>query len=1048
MKEKKKRLKMRNGKFRAILIPILSLFMVIIVVANTACTLMASTLDTYVGRGKQYIETPSEKEGWDAQYYKELYSNNDESTEGAYAVARKVAEEGSILLKNDGVLPLEQGSEVMPFGSAYLNPIYGQLSSGGSAKWVIDPVTAEEGLHIFTINNAAVDCMNAAGEPEEIIEAEGTIVAGEAATILGGDCKIYEYDPSIYADLERNENATGIVFITRSGQEGQDQKYDAYEDGTPHYLTLTENEKGAIKAAKETCGNVVVILVASAAMELAPIMDGELEVNAILWVGHPGERGLETLSDLLDGTVNPSGRTVDIYPTDLTADPTYQNIGESTYSNLDMQMYGYMGGLTEPTPRLYTEYQEGMYMGYRYYETADEVDKNFVYGELDGKGAIVTSGAVAYPFGYGLSYTTFEQEIVSCEEVDGEIVVKVKVTNTGDVAGKEVVQLYYSAPYTDLDIQYKIEKPVVNLIAFDKTSLLGAGESEELTLTFAKEDMTSYCYTHENSDGTVGCYMIEEGEYVISLRKNSHDVIATASVTQDETIWYDGSDEAHIRDREIEAQSALDDNGESLGYPAKAEVDESAEYIAATNQFQTSSDYMNKDSVILSRADWEGTQPKAAEGKTKEISQEFADLMNLEVTFDVNTDPTYGNVEGSLVYAEEQPTSGADNGLTLSDMRGLSYYDEKWDLLLDQIDWEADKDGLILSFAGAAYVTGAVDSIGLPLTEEYDGANGLKVKGSDNGYDMSKSSSFGFAPLMAATWNEDLAYEIGVAFGQEALQNDINGWYCPAINLHRSAFCGRVFEYYSEDPVLSGKFAARVISGAGDQGMFCYLKHFALNDTDTGRALLANFWADEQTMRELYMKAFEIAIEEAEMTINYLDENGETKEKTMRAATAVMPAQNCVGTIVGECNYALLNNVLRGEWGFQGVVVSDYWVWADNSIRDLALRAGCDTYLCMAMPSVWNLDDYDSATARSVMRTAVKNLCYTVVNSNAMQGVAPGAVVKETLSPWMKALIGVDVVAGVLFVGAIYWMVRRHKDEKLHPENYKPRKQRKVKKAE
>lgn len=1036
---------MRNGKFRAIVIPILALFLLIVITLNSAANALASTLDTYVGKGEKYVQTPKEREGWDAQFYRELYADSNASAEGAYAVAKQVAQEGSILLKNDGVLPLEQGTEVMPFGSAYLDPIYGQLSSGGSAKWVVDPVTPEQGLSAFRINNAAADCMKKAGKPEEIKEADGTIVAGEAGTILGGDCIIYEYDPTIYADLGKNENATGIVFITRSGQEGQDQKYDAYEDGTPHYLALTENEKGTIRAAKQTCGKVVVVLVASAAMELGPIMTGDLEVNAILWVGHPGERGMETLSDLLDGTVNPSGRTVDIYPMDLTSDPTYQNIGESVYSNLDMQMYGYMGGLTDPVPRLYTEYQEGMYMGYRYYETADAVDDTFVYGELDGKGSIKTLGAVAYPFGYGLSYTEFTQELISCEETDGQIVAKVKVTNVGEATGKEVVQLYYSAPYTQLDVDYKIEKPIVNLIAFDKTSVLKPGESEEVTLTFAKEDMTSYCYTHQNSDGSVGCYMLEEGEYQISLRKNSHDVIAEAIISQNQTVWYDGTTEELIRDREILAQSALDENGESLGYPAKKDADESAEYIAATNQFQSSSDYMNKDSVILSRADWNGTQPKAAEGKTKEISQEFADLMSLEVTFDVNTDPVYGNVEGSLVYAEEAPISNADNGLKLSDMRGLSYYDTKWDLLLDQIDWEADKDGFLLSFAGAAYVTGAVESIGLPATEEYDGANGLKVKGSDNGYDMSKSSSFGFAPLMAATWNEDLAYEIGAAFGQEALQNNINGWYCPAINLHRSAFSGRVFEYYSEDPVLSGKFAARVISGAGDQGMFCYLKHFALNDTETGRALLANYWADEQTMRELYMKAFEIAIEEAKMTIQYLDENGTTQQKTMRAATAVMPAQNCVGTIVGECNYALLQNVLRGEWGFQGVVVSDYWVWADNSIRDLALRTGCDTYLCMAMPSMWNLDDYDSATARTVMRTAIKNLCYTVANSNAMQGLAPGAVVKESMQPWKKILIAADVVSVLLAAAAIVWMVRRHKDEKLHPENYKTKKQKKIK---
>lgn len=472
-------------------------------------------------------------------------------------------------------------------------------------------------------------------------------------------------------------------------------------------------------------------------------------------------------------------------------------------------------------------------------------------------------------------------------------------------------------------------------------------------------------------------------------------------------------------------------------------LDADASYLAATNQFQTSSDYMNTDSFVLTRTDWAGTQPQAVENK--EISPQFVQLLNLENTFDVNTDPVYGNVEGSKVYVAEQPVSGADNGLVLSQLRGLAYDDEKWELLLNQIDWETDKDGIIKSFVGAAYVTGAIPSIGLPETEEYDGANGLKVKGADNGYDMSKSSSFGFAPLMAATWNEELLYQVGVAFGQESLQNNINGWYCPAINLHRSPFSGRVFEYYSEDPVLSGKLAAQVISGAGDQGMFCYVKHFALNETETGRALLGNFWTDEQTMREIYFKAFEIAVQEARMTIRYIsDEGGTVSTKVMRATTTVMAAQNCVGTIVGECNEALLNTVLRGEWGFRGMVVSDYWVWSDNSLRDLCLRTGCDTYLCMSIPMMWNLDDYDSPTARNAMRNAIHNIAYTVVNSNAMQGIAPGAVANISMAPWQKALIAADIAIGAILIGGVFWMIKRTQNEKKNPELYK----RKVKKSQ
>jgi beta-glucosidase len=1038
----KKKLKMSNRAFRWILIPLLSLLTVVALLVNIAANALSSTLDTYVGAGETYLSVPKDKSDWDADYYSTEYTSNSQSTEAAYAVAQQVAEEGSILLKNNGILPLEKGSSVMPFGNAYLNPIYGQLSSGGSAKWVIDPVTPEQGLSAFAIDTSAVERMTAAGEPEQLVEAAGTKAAGEAGSILGGDCKIYEYDSAIYDGMETVSDTTGMVFITRSGQEGQDQKFDAYEDGTPHYLALSENEKGAIRAAKATCGNVVVILVSSAPMELSELMSGELEADAILWVGHPGERGFATLSDLLDGDVNPSGRTVDTYVADLTADPAYQSLGEYTYSNYNVTIEGYMPGSATEQAGLYNDYMEGVYMGYRYYETADEVDDSFVYGELDGKGAFVTPGAVCYPFGYGLSYTTFDQKLVGLVRDGDTITATVEVTNTGDLAGKEVVQLYYSAPYTDLDVQNKIEKPVCNLVAFDKTELLQPNESTQVTLTFTTDDMTSYCYTHANSDGTTGCYMLEAGDYVISLRSNSHDVIAEEVIAQTETIWYDGSDEDHIRQREKDAQSALDAEGNVLGTPA----DPDSTWVAATNQFQTSSDYMNTDSTILSRADWANTQPKAAEGNTKELSEEFIEQLGLETSFDVETDATLGNVEGSLVYAAEEPTSKAKNGLVLSELRGLDYYDPKWDDLLDQIDWDADQSGIIQNFAGDAYTTGAIASIGLPATVDEDGANGLKVNGvteDGSGYDMTQSASFGFAPLMAATWNQELLYAVGAAFGQESIANGINGWYCPAINLHRSYFSGRVFEYYSEDPVLSGKLAAKVISGAGDQGMFCYVKHFALNETDTGRSSLISTWADEQTMRELYLKAFEIAIEEAKMTINYYDEDGNMTQRTMRAATAVMAAQNGVGTVVGECNYSLLTNVLRGEWGFQGMVISDYWVWGDNSLRDLAIRAGCDSYLCMFMPAIWTVEDYDSATARTAMRNAIHNIAYAVVNSNAMQGYAPGTVQKTTMSPWLKALIGADVVIALIVLGGIFWIVKRTKAEKAHPELYK----RKVKKT-
>ena len=1012
---KKERLKMSSRVYRRLMIPLTVLLLLILILLNVATNMMSSTIDTYMGKGKVAVKLAKGTEDWDADYYDVKYASADEAKEAAYEVAAKIQKEGSVLLKNNGILPLNEGDTVMPFGRAYLSPSYGQNTSKGSAKWVINPVTPKDGLSGFQIDDAASSLMEKEEAPAGIQAAEGTMATEEEDSLLGGDKNIYEYDPSIYNGLKAVSKETAVVFITRGGQEGADMKYDGYEDGTPHYLALSENEKETIRQAKRICQKVVVVLISSATLELAPITSGELEVDAILWYGHPGERGLAQLSDILTGKINPSGRTVDTYVSDLTKDPTYQSVGVNTYSNVESLKAGFTGEEYTTIARTYNEYMEGVYMGYRYYETAEVMDDAFTYGTIDEKGAVTESGAVIYPFGYGLSYTKFEQKIVDVVEDDTTVTVTAEVSNVGDRAGKEVVQLYSSSPYTQMDVEYKIEKPVAILSGFAKTKELAPKESEKVSISINKEDLASYCYTHENSDGSLGCYVLEEGEYTLSLRKNSHEVIDETSVLVNETLWYDGSDEVHKR---------------------------SSDEVTSTNLFQTSSDYMNEESSILSRSSWNETQPKAAENRTKELDEKYKTLLGKEASFDVESDEDLGNVEGSKVFTSKEVVSKAKNGLRVSDMRGLDYDDEKWELLLDQIDWEADKEGILQNFTGAAYATGAIESIGLPETVEPDGANGLKIGGSgEGGYDMTQSSSFGFAPLMAATWNEDLLYEVGEAFGQESLQHGINGWYCPAINLHRSQFSGRIFEYYSEDPLLSGKLAARVISGAGDQGMFCYLKHFALNETETGRAELIATWADEQTMRELYFKAFEIAIKEAESTIKYIsDEKGTLSEKTIRSAIAVMAAQNVVGTDVGEANYALLTSLLRDEWGFEGMVVSDYWVWGPNNLRDYALRSGCDTYLCNYMPAMWNLVDYDSPTARNAMRTAIHNIAYTVANSNTMQGLTPGSVVVRKMSPWRKLRLGVDVVLVVLIGLIVVSMVRRTKDEALHPEKYKKKK--------
>ncbi|MCR5417209.1 MAG: glycoside hydrolase family 3 C-terminal domain-containing protein [Pseudobutyrivibrio sp.] len=1017
---KEPKLKMSNRAFRIITIPLIILSLVLGLIIPAVSVKLSDFMNDYLGNGQKKLVQNEENSSLDANYYDDL-NDTEDLTAKSYELANQVQEEGTVLLKNNGVLPLAEGSKVTPFGYGFMHPVYGQMTASGSAKWVINPVTPEEGLSDdFKVNKDSIKLMEKAGDPEGLTEAEGTATAGSSNSLMGGDSKIYEYDPSIYDGLNDVSDSTAVVVITRSGQEGSDKKYDGYKDGTPHYLALSSNEKATIQTAKEKCGSVVVLIASSAPMEVGELMSGDLEADAILQVGNVGEKGFSALGPILSGKVNPSGRTVDIWPTDFTKDPTYQNFGEFTYDNATFTAHtiGSPSSANEDGTfdRYFIDYDEGVYLGYKYYETAVVEDDSFVYGTLDQGGAAVEAGAVAYPFGYGLSYTTFEKEITGYNTDGDDIVLTVKVTNTGDVAGKDVVEAYYGAPYTDFDKEMKIEKPVTELAAYTKTGEIAPGESEEVTLSFAKEDMASYCYTRENPDGTMGAYVLENGDYTISINADSHNVIAAETYSNPETIWYDSTNPR------------------------------SSDEVAASNQFQEMSDYMNSETVCLSRADWKGTFPKRPENNTKTISDQFADSFGIEESFDPETDPNLGNVEGSNVYTESDPEV-KDAGLLVSDMRGLDYDDPKWDEFLNQIDYKSSKinQQLVDLMANSNYATNQIQSLGIEETREADGANGIKSVKTDAGMEL--TATYGYAPLMASTWNTELLYQVGRMFGKEAFATEVSGWYSPAINIHRSPFSGRVYEYYSEDPLLTGKMAAAVVSGAGDSGMFCYIKHFALNDQETNREFFLHTWATEQAAREIYLKAFEIPFKEAQMTINYYDESGNMQTKTMRAATAVMASQNDIGATIAHGNYNLLTNVLRNEWGFRGIVHSDMFVWGGGpSMYDLAFRSGCDTFLTLKM--FGNMVDTSSPTAHAVMRRAVHDVSYTLANSACMQKITPGSYRYTTMPTWKKLFTVLDVVLLGLGVFGIVRIIMRAKDDKKHPEKYKhPKKREKKVKA-
>ena len=975
-------------------------------VATGAANMLSPLADGILGAGDTKADAPAGTEGWDTTYVPAATGSLEEAKQASDAVSEQLCDEGIVLLKNNGALPLAQGTAVTPYGYGYLNPAYS--GTGAAAANDSTQVTPEAGLTpFFSINTAMTDAMGKA-EAASPDAAAGTPALGSGQSGMGGTTnsveadKIYEFDSSVYQGVDAS-GTTAVVFICRNGSEGLDKRTEAYDDGTPHYLALTEAEKAMLASAKSSCDAMVVVLNTANPIEVGELVSGECEADAILWMGTAGTRGFASLGKILAGQVNPSGRLTDTWALDLFSDPTYQNFGDYRYTNIS----------NGTNPMGFVEYEEGVYLGYRYYETAAAEDPNFDY-----------DATVAYPFGHGLSYTTFDQQVRGFTSDDDRVTMTVKVTNTGDVAGKEVVQAYFSAPYTDYDRQEGVEKPAANLVAFAKTDLLQPGQSAQVELTFPLDDMASYDDHHANADGTTGAWMLEEGDYSVSLRANAHTVLDSMPVTVGATTWFEGTNPTS-RDRAGQAQ--LDQDGNPTSEPKSAEG-----FVAAHNEFPTLVSYMDDPSVTkLSRADWQGTQPTMPEGRQKEAPQVAVDEREWMTSFDPTTDSLLGNVQGSEVYADGMPASGADNGLTLATLRGVPYDDERWNSLLDQVDWDAEKSDVQELLFMSNYHTRVIKSVGKPATKDRDGAMGW------GGTQSAGASSWASANLLASTWNCDLMRQMGRAIGEESLHFGFTGWYAPAVNTHRSAFGGRVYEYFSEDGLLAGKLAAAQIGGAGDKGVISYLKHFALNEQETNRAGNLATWATEQTVREIYLRPFQIALQDARSDVRYLDESGAAQQRTICTGTGVMAAQSNVGCVTGCAHHGLLTSVLRDEWGFDGAVVSDLSV-AGSTEHDLILRAGCDMWLAGFIGSA---SDYDSATARTVMRESLHRICYAVANSNAMNGIAPGAKVSQGTAGWKAGVTaGTVAVVGALAAGWVFYARKRRNNPDTSFEDKKARK--------
>lgn len=989
--------KMSNEKFRIVLLPIIAVLLALAIVLSVAANTYSATLDMALGRGKRHIVEVENVSKEALEFYETKFpnpaagtlSNGDPATEieeasrnEAAKTALKVAEEGITLLKNDGVLPLARQSKVTPFGYRYVSPVWGGAGSAATNMNYSYVVTPKEALSAnFTVNATVSDKLEAA-TPLELKSSDEAFKSSGST-----DMTIYEFDSSVYQGTQSSCAGTvGVVFVGRLGQEGDDMWSKPYDNGVAnHALQLTSQEKEMIAFAKTNCDKVVVICNFSNIVEISELQK-DSGIDAILWVGNPGAKGMQALTEILVGDVNPSGRTVDTWIADYTKDPTWVNTMDGEYTNISL------------SSKYYYEYEEGIYMGYRYYETAAKEAQAGNYAGFDYDAEVV------YPFGYGLHYENdkITQTLTKVELSGSNLVVEGTIANASSRNVKETVQIYLEAPYYAEGS--KIEKAAKVLIDFGKYAV-EAGKSESFSFSIPREDFASYddnCYYSAK-----GSYVLEEGEYTVYLGKNSHESWDSDSFRISQTLAYTDSNVT---------------NG------AKAVGKRDSDGIVVENQFAEINKYIKDNYMtVMSRSDFAATWPTAPQTKN---APDY--VVSANGAYDKDNDAISGvkNTD-AVLYQETKPTSGANNNLVLSSLRGLAYDDPMWDDLLDQLDF-SDVDSISKVITYGLYMTQELDDIGLNATGDNDGPLGLTATWSGTvGHVV--ACAWACAPITAATFNEELIYDMGLAIGQEGLTNGIQGWYAPAVNLHRSAFGGRNFEYYSEDPVLTGKIGSAIVSGARQNGLFAYVKHFALNEMDHDRSNI-QVYCSEQAMREMYLKGFEITTKTAECTEQVYDATtGGQKTVTLKAAGAYMTSMTFVGPVFCGANYQLLTTVLRQEWGFEGFVITDF-TSGDNKSKDCGYKVGNDLWMGMRSTT---LNDLDTATAQWAARKAIKNIAYTIVNSAAYNGVAPGAYAYYDMSPWKVWLIVFDVAAGVLAAAGVAWIVLRQLDEKKHPDKYK-----------
>ncbi len=961
---------------------------------------------------------PIMREGVEQIYHSD-YNSKAESKEAGDKLNVEIAGEGFILLANDGKgLPIRTPESVTDtaaakpkisvFGKNSVNLVYGGSGSGGGSgeKAATLYEALEDGGYDVNPTLKSFYESSASGEGRG---ANPTLSTGsdKAPTLPIGETPIKSYTGDVISSL-KTYNDAAIVIISRIGGESFDlpRTQDMENGGIEgrHYLQLDQNEKDMLKMATDRFDKVIVVLdtLTSFQCDFIDEFNNQPEdprIDAVMWIGGTGVSGINAIGDFLNGNTNPSGKTTDLYSKDFTKDPTWQNFGDNTQVNEGKNGTAFTEN-GDATGESYVAYEEGIYLGYRYYETRAYEERL--------TNANWYNQNVRFPFGHGLSYSTFSQSMSidgGLTDANSSFTVTVDVENTSAIAGKDVVQLYVTLPYTPGGI----EKSRVQLVDFAKTDLLSAnGGDETIRFTVDAYALASYDYNDANGNEFKG-YELDAGDYVFYVAKNSHvddpaNVYDTATVTLSSPVRFENDPVS-----ETKVENLYSDNENSL---------RDSDY-RLQNVYMDDAEGNSVTRKGMSRTDFEGTFPKADTDReyldgekaaiesvthnnttVTEAAKAWADTVRAEINSGDPASVTDAQVIARVIEQE--------NELMLRDMLGddnkVAFNDERWETILRQLSIKDMNDLVDLG----AFQTASIPKIGKNLTNDSDGPIGF-VNFMNNFF--SGNTTFASEALIAATWNKDLAYRMGRIVGDNGVWGSTTGnnlpytgWYAPAVNLHRSPFSGRNFEYYSEDAVFSGKMAVHVINGAATKGVYTDLKHFAVNDQETDRSGIATFLT-EQSLRELYLKPFEIAVKGRDVPSKTAKEHGVTK---CVGTTGIMSSFNRIGTAWTGGDYRLMTQILRNEWNFRGLAICDYKTEAYMNSRQM-VYAGNDLILASLPSLLWT--DVDAASIEDVyiLRQSAKNILYTVVNSNSMNV----DIVGYSLEWWIVMVIVIDAVAVV-----------------------------------